>query len=527
MHSFSYYIDMKKIYIIILLALAATSCKKDFIDLVPEDQISSANFFKTEAQFRQAVVAAYTPLRDFLDNDFYTGEMRSDNTHYEYYQINRGTAYYMRENIADFTDDPTNSYTNAVYFHCYNGVSKANIILSRIDGGTLTEAAKNDIVGQAKFLRAFNYFKLVRYFGGVPLFLKEVKTADEAFLPRASVAEVYDQIIADASDAIAKLSNPAFSAGKQSGQATKGAATMLLAEVYMTLKQYDKAETLLRTLPTMGYDLLPNYADVFATTNKNSVESIFEVQYLEGLQGGQQSVFIYRFLPRSTNTTIITGVKTDNNTTGGWNTPTTDMINAYEPDDKRKDASIAIAEGTYNTSNLFTFSANKSIINYTPAAGKVGVPYIKKYLHPHANPNNTNDNWPIYRYADALLLLAEALNEQPGKSADALVYLNKVRARAFSDALHNITTTTQAALKDIIAHERRVELAFENHRWHDLVRTGKAVEVMNAYGVKLKQQYSYLSPASYQVNNDRLLFPIPQSERELNPALTQNNGYPQ
>lgn len=519
---------MKKEYIIlILLAFAATSCNKDFIELTPEDQISGANFFKTEAECRQALIAAYTPLRDFLDNDFYAAEMRSDNTHYEYNPLNRGTAYYMRENIADFTDDPTNSYTNAIYFHGYNGISKANIILGRLEGATLTEAAKNDIVGQAKFLRAFNYFKLVRYFGEVPLFLKEVTKAEEAFLLRSPVADVYRQIIEDATDAIAKLSNPAFSNGKQSGQATKGAATMLLAEVYMTLKQYDKAETLLRTLPAMGYDLLANYADVFATTNKNSVESIFEVQYLEGLQGGQQSIFIYRFLPRSVNTAIITGVKTNNNTNGGWNVPTTDMINAYETDDKRKDASIGVAEGTYNASYQFTFSANKSIMNYTPAPGKIGVPYIKKYLHPHANPNNTDDNWPIYRYADALLLLAEALNEQPGKSAEALVPLNKVRGRAFGDALHNITTTDQVALRDIIARERRVELAFENHRYHDLVRTGKAVEVLNAYGVKLKQQYDYLSSASYQVNNDKLLLPIPQSERELNPGLTQNNGYPQ
>jgi hypothetical protein len=473
-----------------------------------------------------ALVAAYTPLRDFLDNDFYTGEMRSDNTHYEFYQVNRGTAYVFRENIADFTDDPTNSYTNAVYFHCYNGISKANIILSRIDGGTLSDAAKNDIVGQAKFLRAFNYFKLVRYFGGVPLFLKEVVKAEDAFLLRASVDDVYKQIIDDAKDAIAKMSNPAFVSGKQNGQATKGAATMLLAEVYMTLKQPNEAEKLLTTMSTMGYDLLPNYTDVFATTNKNSIESVFEVQYLEGLQGGQQSIFIYRFLPRSTNTTIITGVKTDNNTIGGWNVPTQDMINAYEANDKRKDASIAVAEGTYGSNNLFTFSANKSIINYVPAAGKVGVPYIKKYLHAHANPSNTNDNWPIYRYSDVLLLLAEALNEQ-GKSADALVPLNRVRVRAFGDALHNITTTDKDALADTIAHERRVELAFENHRWHDLVRTGKAIDVMNAYGVKLKQQYSYLSPASYQVNIDKLLYPIPQSERELNPGLTQNQGYQQ
>lgn len=516
---------MNKIYVlIVLLAFAAVSCKDSFIDLSPGDQISGANFYKTEAQFRQALAAAYVPLRDLMLNDFYTAEMRSDNTHYEFYQVDRGTANVHRENIADFMDDPTNSYTNAVYFHCYNGISRANVILSRIDGGTLSEAAKNDITGQAKFLRAFNYFKLVRYFGAVPLFLKEVVKAEDAFLSRSSAEEVYTQIIADATDAISKLDNAVFASGKQSGQATKGAATMLLAEVYMTQKKYAAAEAMLTTLNTMGYDLLPDYAAVFSTDNKNSKESIFEVQYLEGLQINQNSDFIYRFLPRSSNTTIITGVKTDNGALGGWNTPTQDLINAYEPDDKRKDASIAIAEGTYNASYKFTFSANKSIVNYTPAPGKTGVPYIKKYLNKHTNPGNTNDNWPVYRYADALLLLAEAQNEQ-GK-AEALTSLNRVRARAFGNGEHNIITTDQAALKDIIAHERRVELAFENHRWHDLVRTGKAVEVMNAYGIKLKQQYSYLSPASYQVTPFRLLYPIPQSERELNPALTQNDGYP-
>jgi hypothetical protein len=517
---------MKKVYILMaLFVLAAVSCKDDFIDLAPEDQISGADFYKTEAQFRQALAAAYVPLRDLLVNDFYAAEMRSDNTHYEFYQVDRGTAYVQRENIADFTDDPTNAYSNAIYFHCYTGISRANVILGRIDGGTLSEEAKNDIVGQAKFLRAFNYFKLVRYFGAVPLFLKEVKKADDAFLARSPVEEIYTQIIDDATDAISKLAGPAFAGGRQSGSATKGAATMLLAEVYMTQKKYAQAETLLTTLTAMGYDLLPDYAAVFSTSNKNSIESIFEVQYLEGLQINQFSDFIYRFLPRSANTTIITGVKTDNGAIGGWNTPTQDMIDAYEAGDKRKDASIAVAEGTYNASYKFTFSANKSIINYTPAPGKVGVPYIKKYLNTHTNPGNTNDNWPVYRYADALLLLAEAQNEQG--NAAALTSLNRVRARAFGNGEHNITTTDQAALRDLIAHERRVELAFENHRWHDLVRTGKAIEVMTAHGIKLKQQYSYLSPASYQLTPGRLLLPIPQSERELNPALTQNDGYPQ
>ena len=140
---------------------------------------------------------------------------------------------------------------------------------------------------------------------------------------------------------------------------------------------------------------------------------------------------------------------------------------------------------------------------------------------PHVAVNNSNDNWPIYRYSDALLLLADVQNES-GKSSAALTSLNLVRVRA---GLAASTETNQALLRDIIAHERRIELAFENHRWHDLVRTGKAITVMNAYGIGLKQLYSYLTPDSYIVTSDKLLFPIPQSERELNPVLTQNTGY--
>lgn len=514
---------MRYSYIFILmLALISSSCSEDFIDLAPEDQQSSETFFQTEAQFRQAVAAAYAPLRNLLVNDYFTAEMRSDNTHYEYYAINRGTAYTQRETIADFTDDPTDAYSNAVYFHCYAGISRANIIIGRLADAEIDEAAKNDIEGQAKFLRAFNYFKLVRYFGEVPLYLQEVTKASEAFLPRVTVNDVYAQIIADAQDAITGLGAPA--AFPQAGQATKGAATMLLAEVYMTRGQYAQAETLLNTLAPMGYKLLADYAAVFSTANKNSTESIFEVQYQQGAQGGQQSDFIYLFLPRTKTTLLVTGVATNNTGTGGWNTPTQDMIDAYETGDKRKAASIGIAEGAYDASNIFTISANKSVLNYTPAAGKIGVPYIKKYLNPHTLADNTDDNWPIYRYADALLLLAESLNEQH-RPGEALTYLNLVRDRAFGAGVSTITTTDESQLRDIIAHERRVELAFENHRWHDLVRTGKAIDVMNAHGLQMKLQYNYLLPTTYQVTPEKLLYPIPQSERDLNRDLTQNHGY--
>jgi hypothetical protein len=273
---------MKNKYIVlVLLVLIASSCKKSYIDLVPEDSLSPETFYQTDDQLEQAVAAAYVPLRDLLVNDYHTSEMRSDNTHYIPNPNNRGTATVYRENVSDWNNDANNDYVNAVYYHCYTGISRANIVIGRIPlAKKATDAGKARADGQAKFLRAWNYYKLVRLFGGVPLYLKEVTKADDAFKNRSTVDEVYAQIIADAKDAIAELLPPAKF--PQTGEATKGSATMLLADVYVTLKKYTEAEALLNTLPAMKYGLNANYADAFLTTNKNSNESIFEVQYLQG-----------------------------------------------------------------------------------------------------------------------------------------------------------------------------------------------------------------------------------------------------
>lgn len=514
---------MKRIYIIIvLLAFTATSCKKSFLDLAPEDAYTDVNYYKTEAQFRSAIVTAYAPLRDVLLNDYFTSEMHSDNTVYQPIPSNRGTAYLERENISDFRNTSTNAYVAATWQHSYTGISRCNIVIERLKESSLTDAVKASIDGQAKFLRALNYFKLVRLFGGVPLFLKEVTTADDAFLARSSAEVVYNQIIADAKDAIAELPAPVFTGNKQTGVATKGAATMLLAEVYATQKKWNEAEALLLTLAPMGYQLNNNYADAFTVANKNSRESIFEIQFLEGTATGTTpNIIPTHFLPRAaTNTALITGVAVTNNSTGGWNTPSKDLINSFEPGDKRLDISIGIVEGTYNGSDLFVYSANKSIVNYVPAAGKIGVPYIKKYLlNTFTTNTGSSVNFPIYRYADALLLLAEVQNEQ---SKSPLTALNAVRFRA---GLLDVTSTDPEVLRPIIAHERRVELAFENHRWHDLVRSGKAIDVINAFGVTARAQMPFLAADAYVVDSHDLLFPIPQTDRGLNPALTQNPGY--
>jgi tetratricopeptide (TPR) repeat protein len=393
------------------------------------------------------------------------------------------------------------------------------VILDRIANitSTISDADKNQIIGESKALRAHYYFDLVRCFGGVPLYLHEVKDNGSAFIKRSSVDSVYNQITADFNDALTLLNPP--TKFPQSGAMTKGAVATELGLVYLTRKNYAKAIPLFESVTQMGYALLPNYADVFTLGNKNSKESIFEVQYKAGTDG-QQSQFIYKFIPVTPNTFTILGVNF-NNTSGGLNVPTDDIVAAYEPGDKRLDASIVVAKGKYNSNIDFMADSVVSILHpLTP--GSLSKKFIKKFYNkPYGLLNNTDDNWPLYRYADVLLMLAESLNEQ-GKSAEALPYLNQVRTRA---GLASITLSDQTTLRSIIYHERRVELAFENHRWFDLVRTGLAIPVMNAFGVLQKIKYSYILPAAYNVTQNRLLYPIPFRETQVNPLITQNLDY--
>lgn len=518
---------MKKIscLILVILSLAEMSCKK-FLSEVNPNNVTLDSYFKTQNDYDLAVNGAYSQLRGLYNNRsaWVMGEMRSDNTHYDYKSSDQAVATINRYQVADFLDDKYNNQTPPKWNLGFNAISAANVIIDHIDDIKLSDANRNAILGQAKFIRALVYFDLVRYYGGLPIYKRAPLSREETYIPRSSVQEVYDLIVADATDAAAKLSTTTF---PQTGRATKGAALTLLGDVYLTLKKYDLAENALKQVTALGYALFPSYGDAFQLGNKNGKESIFEIQFNTGLAVPQANVeaSIYNFLPRMVNTTVVTGVNFNSVTTvGGFNTPTQDLISAYETGDLRLDASIAIAEGTFNATDDFTATAVKSSVNYTAPPGKVGRPFPRKYLHTHTIGNQTNDNWPVYRYAEVLLLLAESLNQQ-GKSGEALPYLNMVRERAFGNALHNIILTDQATLQATILKERRLELAFENKRWTDLVRSGTAIKVMNDFGVKQKAQYNYLQPGSYNVTQDRLLFPVPNAEILLNEKLTQNPGY--
>lgn len=514
---------MKKLAIIILGALSIVSCKKEMLNLVPQTSLSSASFYKDAAQYNQALTSAYTNLRSVAFIGIYMDEMRSDNTFFTIYSADRGTST-SAEAMAEFIDNnissqepnnPGNRYGND-----YSGISKVNTILSRLEKSTLAQADKDQISGEALFLRAFYYYDLVQHYGGVPLQLTEVTDVAGAFLPRSSADEVYNQIITDLNAAIPVL--PVAKTFPQTGRATQGAAKMLLAYCYMSkqTKEYAKAETALLDITKMNYGLLGDYAAVFDPANKNNKESIFEVQYKIG-NDGQQSDFIWRFIPKTTNSEFILGLRGTNArgglASGGWNVPTQEMVSSYEKGDLRLPASIAVAEGNINN-EVMTITGVKSPVDYKPTPGLGYNYFIKKYLHPpYQVEYNTDDNWPVFRYSGALLLLAECLVAE-GKAAEALPYINQVRQRAGLAALATAT-------KQNVSDEMRHELAFENHRWTDLIRNGMAIDVLNAKGVRMKALYGWLLPITFNITQNRLIYAIPFRELQINSKLTQNPGY--
>nr|WP_259065153.1 RagB/SusD family nutrient uptake outer membrane protein [Mucilaginibacter sp. X4EP1] len=518
----------KILYTIVILGVCIVSCKKDFISLAPPTQLNTTTYFKTADQFNQALIGVYQVLRGWAEpTSWLMGESRTDNSRYDFNPADRAVAVVERENVDDWVDDANNSTTKTKYTSDYVGIERANTILDQIGSANIDAATKNSVTGESEVLRAFFYFDLVQFYGAVPLNLHTVTSPSEAFLPRSSVTNVYAAIVSDLTDAIQKL--PKTVSFPQNGHVTIGTAETLLANVYMVQKKYALASTLLQAVTQLGYSLNANYANAFSTTNKNSSESIFEVQYMQGAANGQWSTFIYDFIPPVANSTVITGTNTSTlNAPCSQNVPTADLVASYEAGDSRLDASIGVIEGHYDASGNFVANDLKSIVGYpypvptyTSPSGVTSKLFVKKYLHPSTTPGETDDDWPVYRYADALLLLAESLNEQ-GMSQQALPYLNQVRARA---GLAPATTSDQTSLRAIIAHERRIELAFENKRWTDLLRTGQAIPVMTAFASVIKQNPLVPANAYTQIGPNRLLFPIPATEIQVNPQMTQNPGY--
>ena len=495
-------------FILLILGSLFAGCSK-FLDRKPEASLSSGTFFQTQADFQQAVNACYQPLRGIYNGEiFYTTEMHSDNAYY-YRNTNFG-ATEQQENLADFAITVSNgTTTNSHVLNQYRGyyviISRCNQILVTIDNADFDETIKGHLKGEALFLRAFSYFSLERYFGAVPLHLTPVTNREEAALPLTSADSILLQVEADAKQAASLLPNKAT---QEPGRATSGAAKVLLADSYMEAKRWADAEPVLKEVINGGdYSLMPTYAAAFSgtTDNKNNAESIFEVQFLQDAGSGLNGDLIYNMLPRpltSTEIEPIIQVTNPQDLSGeGNNSPTPDLIAAYEAGDTRKDATIGYvtASGSLNTNKVY--------------------PYCVKYAKPHSIWGSTGNNIPVYRYAEVLLMLAEVLNEQ-GKGADGVDYIDQVRARA---DLGEITASSQENLRNVILQERRVELAFENKRWFDLVRSNTYQQVITDYGnrVKANPPAYYYPPGAMPPNNAFTVitakYPLPADEAALNP----------
>jgi tetratricopeptide (TPR) repeat protein len=468
-----------------LLWLSLSACQEQFLDLAPISQANTSSFFRTQSDMLNALSGAYAALQfaGQYGQYYVFAEIPSDDTT----PVLSGSVTDQDE-FDKFYLRTTNPFLASRWNDGYRGVYRCNTILDRIGAVQMDETIKARITGEAKFLRALMYFNLVRVYGDVPLVLTEISDPLEGYeYGRAPVADVYAQIIKDLTDAETVL--PASYTGANVGRATRGAAKGLLGKVYLTRRQYAEAATKLKEVIDAGtYDLLPNYADLFRPANKNSRESLFEVQYKKGAIG-EGSNFGNTYAPENSGNAVIPFGG------GGNNRPTADLVSAYETGDGRREVSLATS--------------------YVNAQGtRIDYNYIRKYLDTPVTNGDAEDNWYVLRYADVLLLYAEALNES-GQTAQALPFLNRVRQRA---KVADKTGLGQAELRLAIEQERRVELAFEGHRWFDLVRTGRALPVMNAKAVTI----GIKTP----LTENNLVFPIPQSQIDINPGqIKQNPGY--
>ena len=521
---------MKKIVLFLTAIILLVSCSKDFIDLNPPSSLNSSGFYKTQADMNQAVLAAYGNLRAVYNGTFVRlGEIRSDNTTFSWLAGNPAN----EKGVDDFASPllPENGYPTSCWNDCYNIILRSNLVIGRADAAIFTnEGIRNQYIAEAKFVRALMYFWLNRTFGGYAIdgqllgvikVDKEVSPTEAYAMERASLQEIYDLIIEDLKFAEQNLPDTYSSTDK--GRVTKAGAKGLLGKVYMSMagfplnkgnEYYSLAnQKMLEIINDPQYSLVSSYKDLFDVTKKNSKESLFEVQYKKASPNGATgSPWNNDFAPRfSDKEVVLVGDK------GGVNAPTQDMSKAYENGDPRK--YVSMRDGWKNAKTQ-AWENDK---------------FVCKYYDVATSGSDNGNNWIELRLADIYLLYAEALVRTNGDKSVALSYLNQIRQRARNSPGDPNTTKPANLLKDYlltdfsndqafllaIEKERRVELAFENHRWFDLVRTERAKDVMIA-------EQATDGYGAFVWSDNMLANPIPMTVMQSNPGkIIQNKGYTQ
>lgn len=447
-----------------------TSCGDSFFDLEPASSVTIDKVYKTASDYNVAVIGCYAKLQSQVN--FYTEccEYRSDNL-----SLGAPTAGTQdRYDIDHFTEKPSNGILSSYWANFNNNVYRCNLLLDQIDGANFAENLKKQYKGEAMFIRALNYFNMYRIWGGVPATKHVVSAAEALKVARYSDEQMFDLIAGDLKEIVDNNYLPETYSSADMGRATSGAAKALLGKVYLTFHKWTEAKDILSQL--IGkYQLVSPIAQVFDVDNKNNNEIIFAVHFNKEIEGEGHSYWYN-----------LTNASDDTNQTSS-------LLNTFPTGDARKDL-ITYVQVEKNVRLMNKFYDTKS-----PTFKTVGNDQI------------------LLRYADVLLMYAEALNEiqyDASEGSPALKYLNAVRQRA---GISNLTTKqlpTQEKFRKGILVERQREFPYEGQRWFDLVRMGFAKSVMAENGVEIKD---------YQ-----LLFPIPQQEIEKvgdKSILWQNPGY--
>lgn len=487
---------LKSFRILIIGVVLLMGCT-DFLNEDMEGIYTSVTFYQTDEHAMLALTAAYQPMSftsirnplwvfgDVASDDAIKGGIPGDQSEIEF--------------IEQFTYTRDNGFLLSIWQRYYEGISRANDVIHRL-GPDVSSEVKESVIAEAKFLRAYYYFHLVNIFGEIPLKTTPAYTADDLHVPTSTVAHVYERIENDLIDASIVL--PATTL--ENGRATKGAALGLLAKVYLFQEQYQFCLDVIDDIELLSlYSLMPFYNQSFRYDTQNNSESLFEIQHLSGQDPFVGNSLNQWFAPQAENGYF-------------FNVPTEDFVNAFEETvggvfDPRLDYTLGREGTTWINGEPFN-----------PGWSPTGF-IQKKHLQPLSEipagtKGNGDLNYVFMRYAEILLMKAEALNEL-NQSPLAIVPLNEVRKRAResylydesldgfgnvpTDLLPDITTTNQGQLRDIIRNERRVELGFEFHRFYDLMRYGKSY----AEGKLVNTNFIY---------DEHRFFPIPQNEADIN-----------
>lgn len=495
---------MKKLlYIGILVATSLFAACTDFLDKVPYED-PSAEALTDEASAVALINGAYQPLQrpKLYNMRIWTLDIIAGNSEVG---AGGGTDGIETITLANFVATADNASALDIWRGPNPGILYCNTVLESVPEMDIDADLKNRILGEARFLRAHYYFILVQLFGDVPMSISTPQPGDNLMPSRTDRMTIYNEvIIPDLKEAVNLLPVRESYSGSDIGRASKGAAAGMLAKVYLTLGMYEESLAMSMLVEELGYTLNADYSDAFGgeERHKNTGESLFEVQYYGLTKAGfwddeNQANWLSTYMgPR--NSGWVGGAY-------GWNQPTQEFVDSYEEGDLRKDKTI-LYEGCPPFDGM-QYKASWSNTGYN----------VRKFLVPlSVSPDyNTNSaGFVVLRFADVLLMKAEALNEL-GRTQEAEEPLYRVRRRAGLTNRSDVEGLSQAAMREKIRHERRIELAFEGHRWFDMVRWDGG-----QYALDFLHTIGKINAAQ-----KHLLFPIPQKERDANPNLTQNPGY--